>query len=97
MQEALRKDVKQAFGVLQACFSIVAQPERGWSSKKLNQIMIMCIILHNMIVEDERGSLHKFEYDGCSAMVEPSKTNRSISCSLSRTIKGYKMLHPIIN
>jgi hypothetical protein len=29
--------------------------------------------------------------------VEPSKTNRSISCSLSRTIKGYKMLHPIIN
>jgi hypothetical protein len=87
MQEALRKDVERAFGVLQACFAIVAQPARGWSSKNLNQIMITCIILHNMIVEDERGPLHEFEYDGCSVTVEPS---RNESVNFSQFVKNYQ-------
>ncbi|KAH9457201.1 hypothetical protein Pst134EA_033057 [Puccinia striiformis f. sp. tritici] len=73
MQEALRKDVERAFGVLQARFAIVAQPARGWSQKKLYEIMKTCIILHNMIVENERGSPHEHIYDGVSALVEPAR------------------------
>ncbi|XP_028110963.1 uncharacterized protein LOC114309433 [Camellia sinensis] len=55
MQEACRKDAERAFGVLQAQFNIVSVPARGWSDEDLYYIMKTCIILHNMIIEDERN------------------------------------------
>ncbi|KAL3639299.1 hypothetical protein CASFOL_017206 [Castilleja foliolosa] len=55
-QESCRKDVERAFGVLQARFAIVRQPARTWDLEVLGKIMRACIILHNMIVEDERDS-----------------------------------------
>uniref|UniRef100_A0A2N9H634 DDE Tnp4 domain-containing protein n=1 Tax=Fagus sylvatica TaxID=28930 RepID=A0A2N9H634_FAGSY len=54
VQEACRKDVECAFGILQARFSIVRGPARFWDEATLNNIMKACIILHNMIIEDER-------------------------------------------
>ena len=53
-QEACRKDVERAFGVLQLRFAIVAGPSRMWNKKILHDIMTTCIIMHNMIIEDER-------------------------------------------
>ncbi|XP_024190314.1 uncharacterized protein LOC112194298 [Rosa chinensis] len=53
MQEAYRKDVERAFGILQARWAIIRGPARGWSKENLQYIMMTCIILHNMIVEDE--------------------------------------------
>lgn len=53
-QEAVRKDVERAFGVLQARFAIVKYPARSWDKDKIGKTMRACIILHNMIVEDER-------------------------------------------
>ena len=53
MQEAYRKDVERAFGILQARWSIIWGPARGWSRDNLQYIMMTCIILYNMIVEDE--------------------------------------------
>jgi hypothetical protein len=58
-QEACRKDVERAFGVLQSRFAIVRGPARLWDEDTLHDIMMACIILHNMIVEDERD-----EYGG---------------------------------
>ncbi|XP_020992129.1 uncharacterized protein LOC107475101 [Arachis duranensis] len=55
-QEGQRKDVERAFGVLQACFAIIRGPARFWEKKKFANIMRACIILHNMIVEDERDT-----------------------------------------
>ncbi|XP_072066940.1 uncharacterized protein [Arachis hypogaea] len=55
-QEGQRKDVERAFGVLQARFAIIRGPARFWEKKKLANIMRACIILHNMIVEDERDT-----------------------------------------
>ncbi|KAL3615808.1 hypothetical protein CASFOL_040102 [Castilleja foliolosa] len=52
-QEAARKDIERAFGVLQARWAIVSGPARGWYKEDLGQIMLTCIILHNMIIEDE--------------------------------------------
>ncbi|XP_047320973.1 putative nuclease HARBI1 [Impatiens glandulifera] len=53
-QEACRKDVERAFGVLQSRFAIVVGPVRYWRKEVMHDIMTTCIILHNMIVEDER-------------------------------------------
>jgi hypothetical protein len=52
--EAYRKDVERAFGILQAQWAIVAGPTRMWYKEDIASIMKTCIILHNMIVEDER-------------------------------------------
>ncbi|XP_024013935.1 uncharacterized protein LOC112088021 [Eutrema salsugineum] len=53
-QESVRKDVERVFGVLQARFAIVKNPALFWDKAKIGKIMRDCIILHNMIVQDER-------------------------------------------
>ncbi|CAM8929538.1 unnamed protein product [Rhodiola kirilowii] len=55
-QESQRKDVERAFGVLQSRFAIVRGPARFWDKGDLGKIMRTCIIIHNMIVEDERDT-----------------------------------------
>ncbi|WZZ90258.1 uncharacterized protein LOC106366649 isoform X1 [Brassica napus] len=59
-QEAARKDVERAFVVLQARFAIVKNPTLFWDKVKIGNIMRACIILHNMIVEDERDGYTHF-------------------------------------
>uniref|UniRef100_A0A0D3AKZ4 DDE Tnp4 domain-containing protein n=1 Tax=Brassica oleracea var. oleracea TaxID=109376 RepID=A0A0D3AKZ4_BRAOL len=60
-QEAVRKDVERTFGVLQARFAIVKNPALFWDKNKIEKIMRACIILHNMIVEDERDGYTQFD------------------------------------
>ncbi|XP_059635651.1 uncharacterized protein LOC132277826 [Cornus florida] len=52
-QETVRKDVERAFGVLQMRWAITHQPVLYWNTEDLNKIMRTCIMLHNMIIEDE--------------------------------------------
>jgi hypothetical protein len=52
-QEGARKDVERAFGVLQSRFNIVRRPARLWKRASVGKIIEACVILHNMIVEDE--------------------------------------------
>uniref|UniRef100_A0A0D3CP17 DDE Tnp4 domain-containing protein n=1 Tax=Brassica oleracea var. oleracea TaxID=109376 RepID=A0A0D3CP17_BRAOL len=59
--EAVRKDVERAFGVLQARFAIVRNPALFWDKVKIGKIMRACIILHNMVVEDERDGYTQFD------------------------------------
>ena len=54
-QAAPRKDVKRAFVILQAQFAIVRGPARFWDQETLWYIMTACVIMHNMIMENERG------------------------------------------
>jgi len=67
-QESCRKDMERAFGVLQAKWKILHRPARLWNQKVLNSIMRACVILHNMVVEDERGvqlpNIHPSEWPG---------------------------------
>ena len=62
-QEACRKDVECAFGVLQAHFAIVRGPAQYFHLETLQKIMKACIILHNMIVEDERDDNEVVDLD----------------------------------
>jgi hypothetical protein len=61
-QEGARRDVERAFGILQARFAILRSPARMWQVRSLAEIIYACIILHNMIVEDERDSF-RVRYD----------------------------------
>ena len=45
--------MERAFGILQARWAIVRGPARFWQSEDLHSMMVTCIILHNMIMEDE--------------------------------------------
>ncbi|KAL6647174.1 hypothetical protein ACP70R_014611 [Stipagrostis hirtigluma subsp. patula] len=69
-QEACRKDVERCFGVLQAKWKILHRPARLWNQTDLNTIMRACVILHNMVLEDERGvnlpNVHVSEWPGAA-------------------------------
>ncbi|XP_021729341.1 protein ALP1-like [Chenopodium quinoa] len=60
-QAAARKDVERVFGVLQARFAILRQPSLAFDEDILSDIMKACIIMHNMIVEDERHNYTRAE------------------------------------
>ena len=60
-QESARKDIERAFGVLQGRWRIISQPARAWTINKLRRVIHTCIILHNMILEDQQFALTDFE------------------------------------
>jgi len=51
----VRKDVERAFGVLRSRFAMVRGPCRMWDKETIWYIMTAAVILHNMIIENERG------------------------------------------
>lgn len=52
-QESARKDIERAFGVLKKRWKVISFPSRYWDKEKMHAVMYTCIILHNMILEDE--------------------------------------------
>ncbi len=83
-QEGARKDVECAFGVLQSRFNIVRRPARSWKRKSVGRIMKACVILHNMIVEDEReGVIIPIDLNenlGASIVLPPEVTTGDSPC-----------------
>ncbi|CAN6864888.1 unnamed protein product [Brassica oleracea] len=79
-QESIRKDVERAFGVLQARFAVVRNPSDLWDKNKISNIMRTCLILHNMIVQDERNSdtLEEFQDDDFTFTVKKAKKPSNI-------------------
>ena len=45
--------MERAFGVLQSRFALVKDPTRFYYQGDIADIMYACIIMHNMIIEDE--------------------------------------------
>lgn len=73
MQDAYRKNVERAFGILQARFSIIPGPTRGWSKENLQYIMMTCIIL--MIVENDpkEDELEPFDQEDIPTLPKKAK------------------------
>nr|XP_043630531.1 protein ALP1-like [Erigeron canadensis] len=51
LQEAARKDVERAFGVLKGKWKILQRPLRPLTKDKIRKYVHTCIILHNMIIK----------------------------------------------
>ena len=63
-QESTRKDVEQAFGVLQSRFTIIRSQTHFWDAGKMKNIIYASIILHNMIIENEADTYqNNMDYD----------------------------------
>jgi len=70
-QEGARKDIERAFGVLQARWAVVRGPAYGWSADNIHSIMMTCIILHNMIIEDEGRGANNINFDRVGELAVP--------------------------
>ncbi|KAJ0896922.1 putative harbinger transposase-derived protein [Helianthus annuus] len=60
-QEGARKDIERDFGVLQKKWHIISIPARSQTPRRLRHIMYACIILHNMIIEDEGRAICDYD------------------------------------
>ena len=97
-QESVRKDIERAFGVLQARFVIVRGPARHLEKGELGMIMKACVILHNMIVEDERDS-NGLAYDYKHVMVPPQSpmSNDTIIHAIQHIFAEYSRFKTLSN
>ncbi|CAL8139199.1 unnamed protein product [Prunus armeniaca] len=66
------KDVEKCFGILQARWLIIRDATCMFDEEVLRSIMMTCIILHNMIVEDE------YDYDAAE-VYEPDPMNTALT------------------
>ncbi|KAJ0837644.1 putative harbinger transposase-derived protein [Helianthus annuus] len=68
-----RKDIERAFGILKKRWHILSMPCRLYEKDQIRNVMYMCIILHNMSLEDEGRAI--VEYYG----EEPESNNEDIN------------------
>jgi hypothetical protein len=52
-QESARKSIERAFGVLKKRWHVIRYPTRYWKKETMIDVVYACIILHNMILQDE--------------------------------------------
>ena len=52
-QEAVRKDTERCFGVLSGKYKILEKPMQGWFLDDIKNVVLTCIILHNMTVKNQ--------------------------------------------
>ncbi|KAI5348707.1 hypothetical protein L3X38_001594 [Prunus dulcis] len=71
-QEGYIKDVERCFGILQVRWAIIRGAARQFDEDVLRSIMMTCIILHNMIVEDE------YDYDA-DGVYEPNPMDTALT------------------
>jgi hypothetical protein len=73
-QVSVRKDVECAFGLLKKRFNILASPDRSYSQRTIDLIMHGCIILYNMITDDERDGGYVDNSHTITSIVAPPVT-----------------------
>lgn len=89
LQEAARKDIARAFGILQAQWHIISRPCRLWALHDIRRVMYACILLHNMIVEDREIPDPKFDEFHTNSEVIPNHRNPQLRQSPASLISNY--------
>ena len=54
MQEVARKDMERCFGILESRWGSIQNRSRQWDLNIIKDIFMACVIMHNLIIEDER-------------------------------------------
>jgi hypothetical protein len=62
------------FDLLKKSLNILAIPGRSYSQRILDLIMRACIILHNMIIDDERDDDYDDNYHTVTSVIVPLVT-----------------------
>jgi len=74
-QEAVRKDIEHAFGVLQCKFQIIAHPIKKWDELRIKQMVCACILLHNMMVPEHINNGNDEDAEDFHGMYDPVEDN----------------------
>ena len=88
--------MEQAFGVLKSQFAIICSSSCAWNMDTMKDIMLTCIILHNIIVEDERDTLNgniDVDYDH----VNNDISNVEVSCGVPPDFVTYLQTRRIMH
>jgi hypothetical protein len=75
-QEGARKDIERVFDVLQTRWGVLRGPTYGWDRANLSAIMQACIIMHNMIVEDEGPGARNTSFDRVGQLAVPYRNTQ---------------------
>ncbi|CAO2204234.1 unnamed protein product [Urochloa humidicola] len=89
-QEGAKKDVECAFGVLQSRFDIVRRPSRLWKQGDVINVMQACVILHNMIVEDEKEAIRDvldLNYNPSATIVLPPEVRTNANPNFAEALR----------
>lgn len=86
----------RAFGVILARWNIIQRPSRIWFRDDISNVMLACIIMHNMVVEYRR-------YSYCSQLRASNLNNDALALfridttltSESKIAKAYRFGHDI--
>jgi hypothetical protein len=84
-QVSVMKDVECAFSILKKRFNILAIPDRSYSQRTLGLIMHAYIILHNIIINNERDGDYGDNYHIVASVVA-RPVNYEAPASLSSII-----------
>lgn len=86
-QESAREDVEQVFGVLRMRWGIIQGPSIHYYHD-MNDVIYTCIILHNMIIEDEGPMVIQLsppEHEASSSTM--SQMDRGVTASFCEYIE----------
>ncbi|XP_076923146.1 uncharacterized protein LOC143585187 [Bidens hawaiensis] len=98
-QELARKYIERAFGVLKKRWAMLANPIRFWKREKITEVVITCIILHNMILEDEGHAIcqnYQCDIPIQESMITNEQRLDKINIIKSREIHG-KVRHELVD
>jgi hypothetical protein len=76
-QASVRKDVECAFSLLKKRFNILAISVQSYSQRNLDLIIRACIILHNVIIDDEKDDGYDDNYHTVTFIVAPPVTYKT--------------------
>jgi hypothetical protein len=72
IHESTRKDIERTFDMLHTRWIVVRGPTYSWSPEHIGDIMKTCIILHNIIVEDEEHMTLNTSFDNTRFLADTS-------------------------
>jgi hypothetical protein len=79
-QSSVKNNVECAFGLLKKKrFNILAIAGRFYSQHTLSLIMRVCIILHNMVIDDEMDNGYDGNYHTVTSIIAPSVTYEALT------------------